>query len=443
MPIFSDRRLFSMLDNISSLLSSKKYNEIVADLRHSDTNTALAAEGELAVLWATNQVAHLEPEPILPHSTRRPDARSNNLFASGPAVVEVRTLSDESFSGKEAMDRTANIISGYADQIRKGASSHLFFEFNERSYYTTRFHRERCIDPKFELTEDIKKQLRDWISDDNWPNPKSIQIIQGASNFVISWKQTTVHQFRTFSRMPPVAYDLEDNPIFKALKKKTKQVRGVEQGTLKCIALMDAGCDLLRRLRPIGAIHEIGGEEIILHALRKLSIDSVIVFSPYRESPTILESRRPIYWNVSCFDRRGEIDLEAEYERIKKLANELPAPHYEGYQARDIHKQGGFSPKRRKEYLPTNITTWGTGGMTIKLSATLLHDYLAGRVNFQNFKDEAFRGENNLFESEMIRGNSITNVTFESGGIDEDDDYIIFELDISWQKIERKIKRRK
>tara|TARA_R110000787_G_scaffold248041_4_gene353611 strand:+ start:761 stop:901 length:141 start_codon:yes stop_codon:yes gene_type:complete len=42
----------------------------------------------------------------------------------------------------------------------------------------------------------------------------------------------------------------------------------------------------------------------------------------------------------------------------------------------------------------------------------------------------------------MIRGNSITNAKFESGGIDEDDDYVIFDLDINWPKIERNVSKK-
>ena len=388
------------------------------------------------MLWAISREAHLEVEPALPDG-HRPDALSNDLFRSRPAVIEVRALSDESFSGKEAMDRTANIIAGHADRLRKGAGKHLYFEFAERSYWTTRYHRERCVDPAFRLTPAIEQQLSVWIKAANWPSPPSIRIAEGRTDVVISWKESTVPLFRTFCRMPPLAYDLEDNPIYKALKKKSKQVKAAPAGTLRCVILVDAGCDLLRRLRPMSGIHEIGGEAIIRHAIAKLSIDVVVVFSPFRQWQFGFGSRSDLRWNVTYFDSRETIP-DGEYDRLRDLAGQLPRPHFEGYQARDIHKQGGFAADNRNWYLPTTITTRKDGKMTAKLSAELLHQYLAGQLDTDRFRDKVFGNMPNLFASELARGHAIQNVRFESGGIDEDDDYVIIDLDVDRGKIARK-----
>lgn len=310
-----------MLTDLSEHLNSAKFNDLKARLFHSDTKTALAAEGELSVLWAIANVAHLEPEPVLP-TGHRPDALSNDLFRSQPSIIEVRALSDDSFSGKEAMDRTANIIASHADQLRGGAGRHLYFEFDERSYWTKRYHRERCVDPAFKLTPAIEKKLRDWITAEDWPAP-AIRINEGKTDVVVSWKKSTGPLFRTFCRMPAVAYDLEENPIFKALKKKNKQVKGASAGTLRCVILIDAGCRLLRRLQPMSAVHEIGGLAIIRHALAKLSIDSVIVLSPSRRSEFVLGAQMELQWKVSCFDRRENVP-DGEYDRVEALVAQLP-----------------------------------------------------------------------------------------------------------------------
>ena len=436
MPIFARRRLSSMMRDLSGHLATAKLNELSSRLDHSDTNTALAAEAELSVLWAISRVAHIVPEPELPRTSRRPDAQSSNLFASGTSVVEIRALSDDSFSGREGMARTANIIAAYADRLRKGAGKHLYFEFNERSYWTTRFHRERCIDPAFELGPTTERHLKQWIEARDWPNPSAIRLEDGKTDVVISWKAATVPLFRTFCRMPAVAYDLEDNPIYKALRKKAKQVRGAAADTLRCVVLVDAGCDLLRRLRPLGGAYEIGGEAIIRHALAKLSIDVVVVLSPYRHRELGFAPRSHLLWRVSCYDRRQKVP-DGEYDRLRELAAQLPKPHYEGYQARDLHKQGGFGPGNRNWHLRTHITTIYGGTMTIELSAGLLHEYLAGRIDAVEFKKEAFNGEQNYFDLELTRGHSIRSVSFEPCGLDEDDDYVVIDLDIDWDKIAR------
>jgi len=431
MPIFARRRLRAMLDDLSAHIDSAKAKDLLSRLEHRDTDLALAAEAELSMLWAISRVAQLTVEPDLSGSPRRPDAFSDDLFKSAGAVIEVRALSDHSFSGKQAMDRTANIIANFADQRRKGAGQHLRFEFMERSYWTKRFHRERCVDPDFELTPCIKRHLREWITPTNWPKPNHIRITEGKTNVVVSWVERTSLHFRVFCTMPSVAYDLEDNPIYKALKKKARQVKGAKTGTLRCVFLVDAGCHLLRWLGTSSAPCEIGGEAIISHALQKLSIDAICVFSPHRGSPLSHPSLSHLLWKVSCFDRRAGVP-NGEHDQLKALAARLPRPRFEGYQARDIHRQDGFNPKRRGWYLGTNITTRQAGKMTIKISSRLIQEYLAGRMDATAFQNHAFNNDRNLFEAELKRGRTIQGVCLESGGLDEDDDHIVFDLDFDW-----------
>src|ERR1043166_9803362 len=42
---------------------------------------------------------------------------------------------------------------------------------------------------------------------------------------------------------------MEDNPVFKALRRKERQLSSVPRGTLRCIFLGDAGCRILWDLR--------------------------------------------------------------------------------------------------------------------------------------------------------------------------------------------------
>lgn len=432
MPIFARRRLRSMLDDLSASLDAQKVKDLVGRLENRNTDAALGAEAELSMLWAVSRVADVTVEPDLLGTARRPDALSEKLFQSAPAIVEIRALSDDSFSGKEAMDRTANIIANYADRVSKGAGRQLYFEFMERSYWNKRFHRERCVDPNFKLTPEVTQIIDQWLAPGNGEVTKSIRIVEGKTDVVVTYGGAPSPLFRVHCRMPPVAYDLEDNPIYKALKQKASQVRDAGAGILKCVFLVDAGCDILRRLRPLSSAgQEIGGEEIIRHWLRKhSSIDVVCVVSPYREQQLWLVPESRILWKVSCFDRRNNVP-PGEYDRLKAAAAQLPPPRFEGYQARDLHRQGAFDPEKRGWYLATSLTTGG-GKMTIKISSRMLHEYLAGRLGKDEFRRHAFGNHPNFFESELSQGHTIQGARFESGGIDEDDDYIVFDLDFDW-----------
>lgn len=221
--------------------------------------------------------------------------------------------------------------------------------------------------------------------------------------------------------MPPVAYDLEDNPIYKALKTKARQLKGAAPDTLRCVFLVDVGCDLLHRLRPMSTHRKIGGEAIIRHAIQKRSIDVVCVFSPDRRQRQIGLTFGPapescILWKVTYFDRRNDVP-DGEYDRLEELAAMLPPPRFEGYQVRDLHRQGSFRPEQRGWFLATTITTRQAGKMTIKISSRLVQEYLAGRMDAATFQRQAFSNDRNYFDAELSRGRTIQDVRFESGGL--------------------------
>jgi hypothetical protein len=71
MPIFARQRLRAMLDDLWRLMDSVKVNELLSHPQRRSADTALAAELELAMLWAASRVAHREVEPALAGTRRR------------------------------------------------------------------------------------------------------------------------------------------------------------------------------------------------------------------------------------------------------------------------------------------------------------------------------------------------------------------------------------
>ncbi len=340
MPVFSRRRLRSMIDDVSSLTTQAKINDFVSRLESKETPAALAAEAELSVVWAISQVADITIEPLVANG-RRPDALTPNLFASGSAVVEVRALSDDSFSGRDAMKKIANKIAASAERIAKNAGSHLVFEFHEHSYWDGRFQRERCVDPAFEMNPRVETLLREWISGQIAVDaPEKLRITEGKTDVIVTWCRTRLHErCPVFCRMPAVAYDLEDNSVYKAIRQKSKQIKHIGEGCLRVVVLFDAGCDLLLDLgRKDRYVRATSGDEIIQHALRKLGgIDIVCAISPSRKKLWASGRDRTVVWNLTYYDRRTRVPND-EYDGLERLANTLP-------QAQFSESRSGFSDK--------------------------------------------------------------------------------------------------
>lgn len=432
MPVYARRRLQAMLDDLAPLLTVEKAADLLARLEHKNSKDALAAEVELSLLWSIQQVADLEIDPVLANSSSRPDAFTRTLFPHGPALIEIRAVSDDTFSGKDLMNRAADKIGHFCNRLRKKSGAHLYYRFmEEMKREEGQLRRVRRVTKDFELTPVFERRLRDWVSASDWPNPPTLQLTNEQIDVVIEWRKYVHPEGRVFCSMPPVADHLEDNPVYSALRSKERQLSKSEAGVLKCIFLGDAGCHMLRELKPLGGF-QVSGEQVINYFLRRSKVDLVCVFSPYRNwGPFMAAGPNSPKWKVTLFERRPSAQQDAEYERLNRIALGMPQPQLEGYQARSWHRQGFFDPQGKGIYLGTTVTTKRGFNMSISISSRMVLELLAGRITQEQFQDYAFRGDD-LFERQLKAGCTIQSARLEKGGLDEDDDQLVFELKPDW-----------
>ncbi|MZH02320.1 MAG: hypothetical protein F3745_02655 [Nitrospinae bacterium] len=420
-----------MLDDLKPKIQDGEAKSLLKRLESKKRDQALPAEAELALLWALYKATSINTWPTWPNVACRIEATAEDLFKSQPAAIEITAISDFSFSGKEAMNQVAEKFVSLANSLRKNSGKHLFFEFAESSFFENgNFKRIRHVPKKYKLEKDYQtlKFLEAWLKHPDWPKPDRIRIQNEKLDVTITWKKYVHPENRTFCTMPAVAYDLQDNPLFRRLKEKEKeQLSKVPKGYLKCLFITDVGCELIKNLKGFGSIWEFSGEKIIQHFLSRSSIDVVCVFSPFRHSPLGYSSE--LKWKVSVYDRRSAWPND-EHKGLEKVASFLPIPRFEGYQAQSLHRQGSFASQKNKWYLDTEmiIPKGVLDPMTIKVSSRLVLDLLAGRTTTEIFQQEVFGKNQNQFEHEQNQGFTIKSSHIEPGGIDEDDDYLVFEL---------------
>jgi hypothetical protein len=436
MTIFARRRLQSMLDELAPLLAAGKGKDILSRLNHpKNVEQALPAEMELALLWAIDSLGHLEIEPKWWGDSKRPDAITDNLVPGLRAAIEIAATNDNALSGEEAMDAIACQIGAVADRAKKGAGGFLYYTFHEESGYTKGGYMRRRLAPKgFKLTERMIETIRDWVRSGR----SSIQPLrlQGDGLDVEverkTYLQTRYHNIH--SSMPPEAYSLENNPLFDLLRRKKRQLKAASPGTVRIIFIADVGSTLLRRMGR-GGEHDwtnrrVSGSQIIGHFIATYAkeVDAVVAFSPHKELSSFgfpdLMGRKPRRWTVSYC---GSPRLPDPPDALQRIAEVLPEPHYEGYQARSLFRQGAFSPKGRGQHLGMTIkSTKGLDDLRVEFPARMLLDLLAGRITEEQFRSRLTRpGSRNIFELWLSRGMTISRAEMAPRDLDEDDDHIV------------------
>src|ERR1700732_2806755 len=152
MPLFSRRRIQSMLDELRPLLAPKKMNDLKGRLTDKKRPEQLiAVEMELGLLWGIKQVSSLEVDPEIPNRTRVPEAYSEDFFGI-PSYIEVTTISDGKLSGEAGMQRATQKIVEFANSCRRKSGNGLYFTFAEKNYWQgNQYFREHHISADFEL----------------------------------------------------------------------------------------------------------------------------------------------------------------------------------------------------------------------------------------------------------------------------------------------------
>lgn len=425
-----------MLDELGPWLTKAKVHDLLGRLDRDDPDQAIPAEYELALSWALSRLTEVEVEPKIGGKT--PDILAPTLFPDQPAVIEVTAMSDDALSGESIMRRTANITNAFANTVRKGASKNLHYEFLESSGYEpvpyvggwtrSRYFRRRLASRSFELTATMKDHVRSWLQ--TWPNHTPLRIRDDKTDVIVTWREFVHPESNCFSSMPSEVHDVVENPIYARLKEKERdQLRVVPAGTLRCIFLCDAGCRLLREPNGRDPTNRVvSGAQIVTEFLMNSSVDIVCILSPRRrlENSSYRFDHNPRLWHLFVFDKWKR--PKGFHDKLHEVIGKLPQPYLHGYQARSWLRQGMLRPQGRGQYLGMTVTSHRGSRMTAKISSRALLELMAGRLDADKFETFVM-GDRNLFDHWLNLGYSISNVRFESSEADNDDDYVVFELD--------------
>ncbi|MBY0305307.1 MAG: hypothetical protein K2W86_09195 [Sphingomonas sp.] len=436
MTILARRRLQLMLDQLAPVLAQGKGKDILSRLNHpKNVEQALPAEMELALLWAIHSLGDLEIEPEWWGDLKRPDAITDTLVPGRTVAIEIAATNDNAISGEEAMDTIALQISAAANGAQKGVGSFLYFTFREESgYLDGRYIRRRLAPKDFTLADSMSRKVQDWVLSGR--SVRERLRLQGAGLDVEvqreAYRQTRYHNFH--SSMPPETHSLDDNPLFDLLRRKKRQLKAATPGTLRIIFVADVGSTLLRRIGQVGerdwTNRRVSGSQIITHFMDtyRKDVDAVVAFSPFKELSSFgfngLSDRKPRRWNVTFY---GSPALPEPPDGLQRVAEMLPEPHYEGYQARSLFRQGAFSTTGRGQYLGMTIkSTTGLDDLRVEFPARMLLDLLAGRITEEQFRRQLDRpGSKNIFEHWLSSGMTISRAEMAPRDMDEDDDHIV------------------
>lgn len=428
MAIFSRRRIQAMLDDLSHLLDDKKRSDLVGRLNNKRVEQALPAEMELALTWTMTEFDSIEIEPEWCVSGKEPDVYVEGLIPGQPAIVEIASTNDNSIAGEKLMDRCTQQIINYANNVKKNFGDYLYFTFAEtREYKRGQRIRGIAIPKDYVLSELAKILIKEWILSNNDPISR-LRIEDSGLCVEIekrNYKQTRYHNFWT--TRPPRVYSETKNPIYNLLSEKLSQIENAPTGTYKIIFLAEIGS---RTLDELAGTYGYSGEnnatakKIINRFLidKGHRFDAIVVFLPKKKYHTFHHNVNR-YWEAIIFSCKKNAAL---IEGIRRIQKKLPLPRFTGSQARSLFRQGAFNPDARGWHIGTSMTS-SNDEVIYRISSRALQDFLARRITEEEFRNSIDEREDGPSVARFLNnGLMVSEVSFEKGGVDEDDDRLIF-----------------
>lgn len=430
MPIFARRRLQHALDELAPHLDSGKARDLVGRLDDKKRpEQALGAEWELILLWALSKLGDFKLEPKWVATAGRPDAFSGTLIRGEQALVEIMALSDVALSGEKEMGAAAQKICDAANGLQSKAGKHLSFRFLEESGYEQgRYYRRRRVSRNFLVTPEISAALGSWLQER--PPPTPLKLTNANLDVLVDWKHHEMRRPQVWCSMPPLAHSLDDNPLFTRLKEKKKyQLRDCGPGLFRCIFLADAGSSLLHDLDLRDPCNRtVSGGAIIRHFLKNDDdVDAIFVFSIVRRQQVFGGMRSAPRMVITPFvSAKRSLDCAAGLRRIEAI---LPAPRFEGYQARQLVQQQAFTTTAKPWYVGTTVVHKGKDGpMILKFSSRALLELMTGKISQAEFAKRVGLDEGLTLAGLLQKGFTLHALSFEALGLDHDDDHCVVEL---------------
>jgi hypothetical protein len=232
-----------MLNELAPSFAGGKGTEVLNSLNNDKkVDDALPTEMELALMWAVRSLGPVEIEPGW-WEGKTPDIITGSLVPGGMTAIEIYAPSDNSISGEEAMDAIALKIMAAVDSEKKGCGEYLYFRFREEHFYVDRrYVRRRLAPSNFKLPENIVAAVRQWIRSGQ-SQEKRLRLQAPSANtkepaLDVEVEHTTSKQVRyhnVWSTMPAETHSVDDNPLFKHLRRKKRKFQHAERGVLRLI----------------------------------------------------------------------------------------------------------------------------------------------------------------------------------------------------------------
>lgn len=432
--VFSRRDLQIRIKRLQGVLSNEQLSGIIKKL-NTPNEQRLPTMWELVVLDAFAQVASVRHEVPLP-SGKCPDLLVGYQSATGRKLVVVGDVLAVSDRGLDEMNPVDVLFEQTPVIARKHGVDPVKLAYKVNSVRTGKRGRVKvqlALPNRGRMIALLHSEVVPWLKAINAkPHQKGIfNPSDKKFDFSITYdpaQTATIGSYTSYD----VAPSREVNPLYKALKAKTGQLEGAQEGAFRLLIACDGDCGLFRTSASMASM---GGtftdQQIVDHFLIKhSSIDGVLLIG-VEERRDVLSAhttrslRLDLRLRASIDPERLESPRAEFVELIRGALIHFPEPRLAPYNAARRCLEQETRHRARGRY---RVTSGGVGSMSVSISSRDLMQLLSGNLSQEDFcKAYGFDTRSvNPFALALSQGRLIQRASLSK--LDEDDDLVTFEF---------------
>ena len=432
--VFSRRAIQARINTLSQTLEPSQLDKLVNRLNARD-ESRLHAMWEVVILSALSNAGHLQHEQALSNG-RCPDIDWEIEKRGGGSlkiIGDITTISDDGLEVQNPFKLISKEIVRLASKFGLKPGN-FWIQVRGKTVGKPDKSRMRLLLPeKASLNSFIKSELEPWIyrvKQDSSVKTK-FDLVEDSTDLKIVYDPTWENGGGSHKSYT-VATSKTINPLFSALKGKTKQLNGAPDDAIRIIFACDGGCDLIRQGANGKSHYTFNSREVAEDFLRQnSSIDFVLLCTiSEHHHPFGLPTKYHMSYELVCAptgyrsERVTTESIGTLTEALNAALPNIPQPLRPAYHAASLLKKAGVGHDQLGGYTMQ--------GDKVTISSRGLIKFLAGEISAEEFNkahDWEHSGINqNPFVRHLKSGLMISNIEVNCGA-DKDDDEVTFTID--------------
>jgi len=452
MAIFGRRTTQRLIDETATVITRRQINKIVDELNAMSTTETLSPDWELILLNVFSKIGRVRHEQTFEGNTKPDLFFECKTHPDVQFVADIRTVSDKGFKAANAFDA---LFDDLMNRVQSRGLRALSFSLDVGGNHREIQRGQFFIDPqdasqtiqykggtKTRLKMPGKARFEEKIFDKGFeqflgeieasPALKRVHHVTSKSEDLDV--KITYDPNQMFAGGGHLEYrrinHLTQNPLFQALEEKASQLIGSKfNGTLG-IVICDGGFTPFHSL-PHFSTHTV--EQVITYFFNHNPLISFVLTFVLKKASH--DFGAPIRIATTLYSNTS---FKAQEDHFMECLNEMiqffPEPKADAFNALYSVKgkyphEGGYITMREEQY-HGNATR-------ITISARIILELLAGRMSYDEFAERygfvavdpfPARGPN-PFQISLRNGALITDISFQRGDTESDDDAVIISLD--------------